>query len=478
MLAFFPSLYPDELFYSVLARYYSRSGYMAYIYAAEELYEKNTTRPDMEFINHLKKDLLSILPPIKDIILNHTMFPYYARFLSKERRTEAYNSLAKMNGNIHNLLAIPKTREIRYLRYCPMCADADRKEFGETYWHRIHQMTGVNVCPIHGCYLINSDISISSKTSPMLVTAEEKAICSDFKKSQNKIELDVAKFLMTVFHSKLNMNSNINVGTFLHSQMAGTKYRSVRGQQRNMELLHMDFLDKFKSLNPDIKESWQLQKVLNGYRTNTYEICLIAMLLNISPKSLTNMKLPKKSQEEIFDKKVKELHNQGLKYPEIAKSLNASYNIVKPIGENLYGSYSYKSNKPKMRRIDGKNWMQIDQDTLPLVVNAISVLKGNNTTKPKRITIATIEKFLGLPCKRIYLLPLCKAEVEKHYETQEQYWARKIVWAMNYIELHSMPLHLTNIQKLTNIYRKDFYRAVPYITNADVKSKITALLYH
>ena len=35
MISYFPTAYPDELLYSQLARYYAKSGYMAYTYAAE-----------------------------------------------------------------------------------------------------------------------------------------------------------------------------------------------------------------------------------------------------------------------------------------------------------------------------------------------------------------------------------------------------------------------------------------------------------
>ena len=38
MIAFFPTIYLDELLYSQLARYYAASGYMAYTYAAEDLF--------------------------------------------------------------------------------------------------------------------------------------------------------------------------------------------------------------------------------------------------------------------------------------------------------------------------------------------------------------------------------------------------------------------------------------------------------
>ena len=44
MISYFPAAYPDELLYSQLARYYTKSGYMAYTYAAEELYVSKIVR--------------------------------------------------------------------------------------------------------------------------------------------------------------------------------------------------------------------------------------------------------------------------------------------------------------------------------------------------------------------------------------------------------------------------------------------------
>ena len=55
MIGFMPEIYPDELLYSRFARYYERSGYMAYIFAAEDLFQNKNERPDVEFINRLTK---------------------------------------------------------------------------------------------------------------------------------------------------------------------------------------------------------------------------------------------------------------------------------------------------------------------------------------------------------------------------------------------------------------------------------------
>ncbi len=35
------------------------------------------------------------------------------------------------------------------LKYFPQCVESDRMAYGETYWHRVHQLPGVMVCPHH-----------------------------------------------------------------------------------------------------------------------------------------------------------------------------------------------------------------------------------------------------------------------------------------------------------------------------------------
>lgn len=139
---------------------------VAYAFVAEELFQSKTVRPDIEFVNQYTAPMLQSITekmPMSEIIENHTMFPYYGRFLQKERRNRAYTAMIQTKGNYHNLLPMPKRKgnTDRYLRYCPVCAENDRKQYGEAYWHRIHQLQGVKICSQHRCYLVDSQVQIS-----------------------------------------------------------------------------------------------------------------------------------------------------------------------------------------------------------------------------------------------------------------------------------------------------------------------------
>ena len=472
MISYFPAAYPDELLYSQLARYYTKSGYMAYTYAAKELYVSKIVRPDMEFVNAFTPDALRMITremTMKEVVLKHTMFPYYGRFLPLERRKQAFQALVSMEGNYHNLMPIPmrKGNSIRCLRYCPMCAEQDRREYGETFWHRTHQMIGMVACPAHGCYLMDSNIVISGKMPPLLKSAEEVIPTSETSTMAHEVEQKVAIYMGKIFRSDVDMESNVTAGRFLHSRMANTKYRSVRGEQRNIKLFHADFMEFYKDLTGNwFTELWQIQKVMTNDRINFYEICLMAMFLGIPASELVHMKLPEKSQQQLFDEEVYRLHDEGLKYSEIAKRLNASYDVVKAIGERKYGTRRKPPKIPLKSGAKPQDWQQIDIDTLPLVKDAIRQLQGDGTTRPRRVTVFAVEKMLNLPSKQIVLsLPQCRAEIGRHEESQEQYWAREVVWAANQLREAGVPLVWRRIRELTNMRPQNYRACLPYVTD-------------
>lgn len=488
MTMYLPEIYPDELVYSWLARYYIQTGYVRYAFVAEELFQSKTVRPDIEFVNQYTAPMLQAITekmPMSEIIENHTMFPYYGRFLPKERKNQAYTAMIQTKGNYHNLLPMPKRKgnTDRYLRYCPVCAENDRKQYGEAYWHRIHQLQGVKICSQHRCYLVDSQVQISGKASPTLIAAEtiipEK--CENFLLCQNDIEYQLVDYVTELFQSKLDLDSDITVGKFLHSRMENTPYRSVRGEQRNISLLHADFQEYYKKLSDNnFSELWKIQKVLTDDRINPYEVCMIAMFLNVLVADLVRMKLPEQTQEQRFDEQIYLLHEQGLKYPEIARRLGASYDTVKAIGGQRYKKYHKESSKVLKCGIKAYDWQQIDKDTFPLVRDAIRQLQGNGKNRPKKVTVFAIEKLLHLPSKRIATyLPKCRAEIEKYQETQEEYWAREVAWAVNHIITEGNRLNWKQIRNLTNMRKQDLIKCVPYLLNyadTDTVQKIKILI--
>lgn len=339
MISFFPDVYPDELVYSWFARYGVRTGYTHYRAIADDLFTSHTAKPNLEFIIELNEDAyrtITRIMPFEQVIMKHTMFPYYARFLPSERRQRAFDLIMGMDKTFYDAIYIRrnKTMHRQWLRYCPLCVEADRERYGETYWHRLHQLDHIDICPIHGCYLHNSSISITSKDSPSLIHAETVIpIHLAAENCSNKIELEVARYVLQVFSAKLDIDNDASIGAFLHYKMEHTKYLSERGKKRLLSPLTDDFNELYSNLpNATITEQWQIEKIFSNHRCHTYDICLLAYFLGIPATELVRMKLPEKTQTQLFDEKIIALHELGLNYRQISNQMGASYDYCKLVG--------------------------------------------------------------------------------------------------------------------------------------------------
>lgn len=96
MITYFPEPYEDELAYSLFARFYMKSGYTTLRDVMDVLYVNKWYRADTLFFNKLKPEVVDIITQnisMQEFVERHTMFPYYARFIKKERREKAVQSI-------------------------------------------------------------------------------------------------------------------------------------------------------------------------------------------------------------------------------------------------------------------------------------------------------------------------------------------------------------------------------------------------
>ncbi|MBD2340122.1 TniQ family protein [Calothrix sp. FACHB-156] len=165
MLGYFPHPYPDELFYSICARFQDRVKYPSQISVVRDLFQTKNAITIFDLPSRLQR-LIAALPPghgytVDQFIDNHTLLPFYSPFLPLERLQLIRQEMAGDNGSkIHTRLGIVAgfIEMPSYLRFCPVCIENDQKQFGECYWHRLHQLPGVEVCPTHGIFLEKSSI--------------------------------------------------------------------------------------------------------------------------------------------------------------------------------------------------------------------------------------------------------------------------------------------------------------------------------
>ncbi len=467
MIPYFPTFYPDELLYSLLARFSSGVGYLAYAYAAQDLFRNRLAKPSIELVNDLTDDVKQLLTrnmPYKEVVEKHTMFPQYARFLPPERRRTAWQAVCMEGGEYQHLLYMPKNKNpaTRYLRFCPLCAAEDRKAYGETYWHRNHQLLGIGICPKHRCYLADTEIEINSGGSPSLCAAEEAILYSTkIEYCTSELLCAVAEYTTQVFQADLDMTVSATISQFLHARLENTPYVSRRGEQRNMNLLCCDFNQHYEALpGQPLTELWQIQRLFTERCFHSYEICLMALFLGIPACDLVSMKLPEKSQAERFDEAVQTLRQQKLSYSEIARRLDAPLELVKNVyREHPIGNRNPSPGKGGVKKAD---WQKIDRELLPKVKEITKNFSAVDS-RPEKISIGKVERLLQLPKKYLANCPLCTAEIEQYRETQEEYWAREVAWAVQEGERNGWAVHATMIQKMTHIRKRDLERCLPYL---------------
>lgn len=156
MLHYFPTPYPDELWYSVLCRYHIRSGNRESATTFRELFGDRDHAALSTFLpNGLIAEIAGQLPEgvidMREIAVNHTLFSYVFRFQKLEDK-ENLLSIA-LKGRINFPVRLPRPYQTKELKCCPLCMREDRETYGEAYWHTKHQIPYVSVCEKHKCRL-------------------------------------------------------------------------------------------------------------------------------------------------------------------------------------------------------------------------------------------------------------------------------------------------------------------------------------
>src|SRR5205085_11862301 len=103
----------------------------------------------------------------------------YSPFIPPKRLQDAKQDMQNPGANrIHARLGIiaGRYRRLERLRFCPSCVIEDRDKYGETYWHRLHQISGVEICPRHDIPLEQSNAPWIDRRCPSGVISAESII--------------------------------------------------------------------------------------------------------------------------------------------------------------------------------------------------------------------------------------------------------------------------------------------------------------
>ena len=206
---------PNESFYSYLSRLYVHSGIANHIEFRKMVFKRSNEYLDYNFINVLSAEFMNEINEkigFENIILNHTLFKYYIRFLPKDKKLLAWCKALENCNCLDDYLNLPKYRGNNNLRYCSECVKEDRLKFGESYFHIEHNIQNINYCSKHCCKLKNTNIEITKSKERNLIPLE--LVVEDLNTEyidKDDINIKVVKYNVKSLLDDIDINSDENI---------------------------------------------------------------------------------------------------------------------------------------------------------------------------------------------------------------------------------------------------------------------------
>ena len=444
MIVYLPSIYPDELVYSWFCRYYVHSGCFSHKMALQELYCKKSDYLNKEFIgnlNHGAMEKINEIYSLDKLVLDHTMYPQYARFIPLEQKRSALYHLTHDPCDVHHLFCVlPRNEREQYLRFCPMCVKEDREVYGETYWHRKHQIRNMSICTKHKCRLKASNVFSKSEQSFTFCPAESYIGNEEADLESDPLMIRFASYLDSVFDAPIDFENDVPISAILYDGMSRTKYLKPSGRSRYTKMLADDMGEFYRSMGIcSIASIYQVQKALLGKLSDFTVICQIAFFLGMEIEELVKPSL-----------------------------------IVEQIQREQESHY--------MRNAAPVDWELLDRETAPVLEKFAKCVydgNGNENGRPERVSEKLVYREMGLQGHQLENMPGCKAIMERYTESYPESWARKIIWAYQKLEEEGRPFYWTDIRRISGVKKKNLQLVIPYLmkyADDEIVEKIMELI--
>lgn len=321
MLNFFPTPYPGELWYSVLCRYHMRTGHMKSATTIQELFDGRLHAAMGTFYpTKAINDILGQLPPglldIRDIILNHTLFPYFYRINQVEKKEQALKELCEGTAITPTWLwkTDSSANGTSELRYCPLCRQEDVSLYGETYWHTVHQIPFMSVCPKHGCRLERIPFNRGQVNEKFFIPNE---YCKDIKSNTHieKYEMPLAKTLLAYLDMPLGIGPTEGVNNLVQA-FCNKGYMTIA--KRFNTILDSDMVKKALEgfYGPELVRRcfgekvmpYQLRRIGNWTVLSPERYALLATMIGQAPRTTFSAKpIPDRIEEKLVKLSLQEV---------------------------------------------------------------------------------------------------------------------------------------------------------------------------
>ena len=204
------------------------------------------------------------------------------------------------------------------------------------------------------------------------------------------------------------------------------------------------------------------RKAYNNYKLDHYLIYQLAYFERISVEQLA------KRPVSVTNTAMEDL------YHELAEKHNLPYATISDIGEAVISQYR---NFGKLSRKSGpkqREWAVLDEKYLPKVKEIVDRIYASE--KPSRVSVTRVERELGAPSKQFQKLPKCMQYVQDHLETQNEYRARQVTWAVKLFLEEGQYISRNKINHFLTFRKNDLEACFSRISDPVVKKVVSDLL--
>ncbi len=242
-----PKCFPGELVFSRIIRHFIQSGmtstdYLEWIFGTRKVSIHPVLTCDLETISQFTKE------DVETLLFQQTTAPLFLTFMSSQT---ADLKRLMASGDSSKALRICHYHKFSHgtglsLEYCSLCAREDIQNQGVAYWHREHQIPGVNACSVHGTLLNIEPIAERQRLNESLLPVFSKNV-----KYASEKEVEFAIFSKDILTYFSDSNKSLELSIY-KSELAVQGYISNHGRVRRKKLMNDFFVysKQFPKIDP------------------------------------------------------------------------------------------------------------------------------------------------------------------------------------------------------------------------------------
>ena len=486
-MACLPIPYPDELLYSVIARYGIHAGITSPKQLLDEVFQNRQIIASVAFQGHLSQISAHYqgntdLTPYK-LLQRHTLFPLYSPFVHPNIAAQAKHELltdCRHSAEVQLGKAASIVKSPHYLRYCPSCVTAQIEKYGEPFRTRGCQLPSLSVCAEHGVQLLNSSVLISEAHRHQFIALSPHVLLHSTTRFTSHKTTLLAEYAQQLLNLPEQYINPLQWSYFYHHLAYQLGF--VRGQQVEHELIAQLVLgywgsQTLASFGLDVKKaegtSWlkclfrkhrksfsYLQHLLVWQACYEQQLGIAKVIHDAShlPHSKYDY-LPIQITQEAVDHSRRERWKQVVAQFGIKGARKNGFNglyIWLYRHDNFWlMQFNQKSAQPNIPKAGRVDWAKRDKKYVKGLLALIN--RVETQFESGRYTETWLFNHASIPLsqiKHLEKLPLCKLFFNKYCETIEEYQCRRIAVACIRCIAKHQRLRAWRIERMAGLNKK------------------------